>query len=58
MKQSKKYIKIDLYTGEANYINFDEEEVCLKEMIEGYEVQEGDLKSYVGEEEIIIELKN
>jgi len=54
MKNSK-YLQINRYNGQADYIVLDEDET-IEEITEGMEEQEGDLRSWDGEEYIIVEL--
>jgi hypothetical protein len=53
--KNKKYLMVDRYNGTATFITLEEGET-IEMITEGMEEQEGDVRSWDGEEHIIIEL--
>ena len=53
--KNKKYLMVDRYNGRAEFITLSDDET-IEMITEGMEVQEGDVRSWDGEEYIIIEL--
>ena len=53
--KNKKYINVDRYDGNVTFITFDEGET-IEDITEGLKLNVGALRSWDGEEYIIIEL--
>ena len=53
--KNKKYLMVDRYNGRAEFIILSDDET-IEMVTEGMEEQEGDVRSWDGEEHIIIEL--
>lgn len=54
--KNKKYLMVDRYNGRAEFITLSDDET-IEMITEGMEEQEGDVRSWDGEEYIIIELE-